>query len=96
MIRKKVLQPTFHTTQRDLQGKSDWVVFDYVWKENLQHSDIEAIVGFTPSNNGYVVEVGKLTRLGLKIDIDNRQSITVPPTTAWGQVGSGFVTFNIQ
>lgn len=93
----RVLTPIFHTTQRGLEGKSDWAVFDYVWKENPKQHDIEAIVGIVPSSNEYVIEVGKLTRLAIKIDIDGgSRSITIPATPIWGQASSGFAVFAIS
>jgi len=92
----RVLTPEFHTTQRDLDGTSNWAVFDYVWKENPNHRDIEAIVGIVPSGNEYVIEVAKLTTLAIRIDIDGgSRSITIPASPAPDQATSGFAIFRI-
>lgn len=70
-------------------------MFHYVWKESPQHLDVEAIVGAVPSQNGYIIEVGKLTTHAIRIDISGGQSITIPATTTSGQASSGFVVFTI-
>jgi hypothetical protein len=93
----RALIPEYKLTQSGLEGYPDWKVFHYFWNETSNHHDVEAIVGIVPINNEFVVEVGKLTYLGVKIDIDGgRQSMTIPATPpVSGQVGSGFVRFNM-
>jgi len=91
----RILTPVYQLTQSDLAGAPDWKVFHYVWKESPQHLDVEAIVGAVPSQNGYVIEVGKLTTHAIRIDISGGQSITIPATTTSGQASSGFVVFTI-
>lgn len=92
----RILTPVYQLTQSDLAGNPDWKVFHYVWKENSQHLDVDAIVGIVPFQNVYHVEVGKLTaHAGIKIDISGGQSITIPKTTTWGQPSSGFVMFTL-
>ena len=89
------LIPVYHLTQRSLTGDLDWRIFDYIWKENEKHFDVEAIVGvLSMPDNTYTVEICKLTSLGIRIDIDTGQTITMPATTA-GQVGLGFVALSI-
>jgi polysaccharide lyase-like protein len=93
----RALFPEYQLTQSGLEGYPEWKIFHYFWNETSNHYDVEATVGIVPSNNEYVVEVGKLTYLGIKIDIDGgRQSITIPATPpTGGQVGSGFVRFTM-
>ena len=92
----RVLTPVYQLTQSSLGGDPEWKIFHYVWKENPEHFDVEVIVGIVSvSNSEYVIEVGKLTYLGIKIDIDGgSQSMTIPATPL-GQIGSGFVRFTI-
>jgi Polysaccharide lyase len=92
----RILTPMYQVTQTSLTGQPDWKIFHYIWKENQQHSDVEAIMGLVPSSDGgYVVEIGKLTQLGIRIDIDNGSRTITIPATNWNQVGSGFVAFEI-
>jgi len=94
----RVLEPIFHLTQRSLKGQPDWRIFDYVWKENKEHFDIEAIVGvLSMPDNGYTVEICKLTSLSIRIEVDTGQTVIMPEYlyTA-GQVGPGFVALKIQ
>jgi hypothetical protein len=91
----RVLNSAYQLTQSALTGNPDWKIYHYVWEENPQHLDVEAIVGVVPFQNGYVIEVGKLTNHAIRIDIDGIQTITIPATTTLGQPGSGFVAFTI-
>ena len=91
----RLLDPVFARYQRDMNGQAggEWNIFYYVWKENPKHFDIEAVVGILPVPDGYIIEIGKLTGHGIRIDIDN-QTHTIPPAT-FGEVSSGFLSLRI-
>jgi hypothetical protein len=44
----RVLNSAYQLTQSGLVGDPDWKIYHYVWEENAQHLDVEAIVGVVP------------------------------------------------
>jgi hypothetical protein len=92
----RILTPTYQLTQTTLQGQPIWRIFHYVWKENPQHLDVEAIMAIArASNGGYIIEISKLTQQSIKIDIDNGSRTITIPASKWNQVGPGYVAFEI-
>ena len=92
----RVLTPVYIMTQDSLTGKPEWRVFHYVWKENPQHYDVEAIVGVMPMDEqNYRVEVGKLTSRAIKVTVDGNQSGTIPADSPLGRISPGHVLFFI-
>ena len=93
----KALTPIYQANQSTLtEPTSYWRIFNYVWKENPKHFDIEATAAIArASDGGYIVEISKLTQRGVKIDIDNGSRTIMIPTTNPNQVGPGFVAFEI-
>jgi hypothetical protein len=92
----RVLIPVYIKTQDSLTGKPEWRVFHYVWKENPQHYDVEAIVGVMPMDEqNYRVEVGKLTSRAIKVTVDGNQSGTIPADSPLGRISPGHILFSI-
>ena len=90
----RTLYPVSHLNQSDTEGADDWLVFDYIWKENPSHQDIEAVMGFKAGAEGLVFEVNKLTELGVQVQIAN-QTYEIPETMV-GTVSPGFLQTNLQ
>jgi hypothetical protein len=92
-----ILTPTYQLTQTTLTGQPHWRIFYYISKENPQQLDVKAVMGITNANNGgYIIEIGKLTQQGIRIDIDNGSRTLIIPASKLNQVGPGFVSFVIQ
>ena len=92
----RVLTPVYILTQNGLKGQPEWRVFHYVWRENPQHYDIEAILGVMPTaDDRYRVEVGKFTSRGIKVTVDGNQSGTIPFDNPLGKVSPGHILFYI-
>lgn len=89
----RTLYPVSHLNQTDIDGNLDWVVYDYVWKENPKHQDVEAAVAFKTAENGIDLEINKLTQLGVEIRIVNQTYLM--PETRSGEISPGFLLASV-
>lgn len=90
----RVLAPVYQFTQTNGSGNPDFRVFHYIWQESPEHYDLEAVVGIKPVENGYEVEVSKLTNRAIKVDLGDKSGV-IPSTNNTAKVSQGFVVFII-
>jgi hypothetical protein len=88
--------PEYRLTQVNQSGNPDYRIFYYVWKEDPQHYDIEAIVGVNPIGDEYYVEITRLTIHSIDVSFDGNLIGTMETEGRTpGEAGFGYVTFRL-